>query len=77
MNKRGAGVLFCLIAAILFSARYISAAIFMSGVVSWSKDLFLSSLEYIGYPLLSLSTLSLIVGVAYLIWAEWEEWKMR
>ncbi len=77
MNKRGAGVLFCLIAAILFSARYISAAIFMSGVVSWSNDLFLSSLEYIGYPLLSLSTLSLIVGVAYLIWAEWEEWKMR
>lgn len=35
MNKRGAGVSFCFMATILFSIRYISAAIFGSGVSSW------------------------------------------
>lgn len=70
MSKRGVGALFCLIASILFSARYIAAAIFMSGVSSWNSDLFKAGLEYVGTPLLHLSMLSLIVGVGYLVWEE-------
>lgn len=34
MNNKGVGAIFCLISAILISARYISAAVFMSGVNS-------------------------------------------
>ncbi|MBS5988027.1 hypothetical protein [Clostridium sp.] len=70
MNKRGVGAIFCLIASILFSARYIAAAIFMSGVLSWDAGLFQAGLEYVGTPLLYLSILSLIVGVGYLVWEE-------
>ena len=70
MEKRGVGAIFCFIAAILFSARYIAAAIFMSGISSWDSMLFAAGLEYVGIPLLTLSIISFIIGVAYLAWAE-------
>jgi hypothetical protein len=66
MSKRGAGVVFCLISAILFSARYLSAAIFMSSVSSWNSELFQHALDYVGLPLLLFSIISLIVGILYL-----------
>lgn len=69
MNKRGAGVSFCAIAALLYIARYITAAIFGSGTLSWNADLFNAMLEYIGPGLLIMSIISLIVGVVYLILA--------
>jgi hypothetical protein len=75
MGKRCVGVIFCLIAAILFSARYLAAAIFMSGVSSWSSELFNAALKYVGSPLRTLSILSLIVGAGYLVWAEVSEKK--
>lgn len=77
MNKRTTGVIFCLIAAMLFSCRYISAAIFMSGILTWSNELFNAGLEYIGSPLLVLSILSLICGAVYLVWAEIGEPKKK
>ena len=70
MTKRSVGSVFCVISAILFSARYMAAAIFMSGVSSWSRGLFVTGLEYVGTPLLWGSIISLIVGLRYLIWAE-------
>ena len=70
MTKRGTGAIFCLISAILFSVRYIAAAIFLSGSTSWSAELFSSGLEYIGTPLLWGSIISLVIGIAYLLWAE-------
>ena len=70
MGKRGVGAVFCLIAAILFSARYVTAAIFMSGVSSWDSMLFSAGLEYVGTSLLTLSVVSLVIGIAYLVWAE-------
>lgn len=73
MNKRGAGVVFCLLAGLLFAARYITAAIFMSNVSSWDKELFAAGLEYQGNGLLIFSVISLLAGIAYLIWAEIEE----
>ena len=73
MNRRGAGVVFCLIAALLFSARYISAAIFGSGVLSWDSQLFHAMLEYTGNGLIIASAASLLIGIAYLIWAEIKE----
>ena len=73
MNKRGTGVIFIAIAAFLFSAKYLSAAIFGSGVVSWSEELFHAMLSYVGTPLSVCSILALIIGVAYIAWGEYEE----
>lgn len=70
MSRRGTGAIFCLIAALLFAARYITAAIFMSGSSSWDSLLFSAALEYQGLGLLILSIISLIVGISYLVWAE-------
>lgn len=70
MGKRGVGALFCLTAAILFSARYIAAALFLSGVSSWNQDLFAAGLNYVGTPLVALSVIALLAGIGYLVWAE-------
>lgn len=66
MNNKGIGTIFCLIAAIMMSARYIAAAIFMSGVSSWNYVLFTSGLEYVGSPLKIWSIVSLVVGIAFI-----------
>lgn len=73
MGKRFVGVFFCSIAAILFSSRYIAAAIYMSDMPSRGDTLFSSGLEYVGPELCILSFLSLVCGIGYLIWAEISE----
>jgi len=70
MGRRAAGVGFCFIAAFLYSVRYISAAIFGSGVASWNTELFNAMLQYVGNSLTVLSAISLAVGVVYLALAE-------
>jgi len=72
MNQRGAGVSFCIIAAMLYATKYISAAIFGSGVSSWDQDLFGAMLSYVGNTLTIFSVLALCIGVFYLIRAERE-----
>lgn len=75
MNKRGTGTIFCLIGSLLFAARYITTAIFMSNTTTWDATLFEASLEYQGNGLLIFSIISLIIGILYLVWAEIEEKK--
>lgn len=77
MNKRGVGAIFCFIAAILFATKYISAAIFMSGALSWDSELFQAGLGYVGSPLQVLSVISLIIGIIYLAYAEFEDRKKK
>ena len=77
MNKRGTGVAFIAIAAFLFSAKYISAAIFGSGLASYNKDLFNAMLEFVGFPLHICSIIALILGLAYIGWGEYEEYTMK
>jgi ABC-type uncharacterized transport system permease subunit len=77
MSKRGTGVAFLAIAALLFSAKYISAAIFGSGLPSWSEHLFNEMLDYVGYPLNVCSIIALILGLAYIAWGEYEEFTMK
>ena len=67
MNRRGTGVIFILISAMLFSARYISAALFSTGISTWNMELFQSMLGYTGNVLLILSIISLAAGIIYLI----------
>lgn len=66
MNNKGVGAIFCLISAILISAKYIAAAIFMSGVTSWDAELFAEGLEYVGPFLTVVSFIALIVGILFL-----------
>ena len=66
MNDKGVGAVFCLIAAILTGVRYISAAVFMSGVASWDRSLFLAGLEYVGPGLKTASVIALAAGILFL-----------
>ena len=75
MNNKGIGAVFCLIAAILTSARYLSAAIFMSGVSSWSDQLFAAGLSYVGSPLKIAAIVSLVVGIAFLGYGLYQDGK--
>lgn len=66
MNNKGVGVIFCLISAILFSAKYISAAMFMSNLATQDASLFKNGLEYVG-PFLSIEAiLAMIIGILFL-----------
>lgn len=66
MNNKGVGTMFCLISAILISAKYIAAATFMHGLNSWDSTLFTAGLEYVG-PVLTIASLAaLIVGIIFL-----------
>lgn len=71
MSRRLTGVIFCGVAAILYAARYLTAAIYGSGQQNtWSAQLFGALLGYVGNDLTVAAIVALIVGVAYLIWAE-------
>ncbi|MBR3334998.1 MAG: hypothetical protein IKG23_11980 [Clostridia bacterium] len=67
MNNKGVGAIFCLIASILMSTRYISAAVFMSGASSWSADLFKSGLSYVGPMPTIAGAIALGVGIFFLV----------
>ena len=66
MNNKGVGAVFCLIAAILTAARYLSAAVFMSGAASWDSSLFQSALTYVGSPLKICAIAALAAGLVFL-----------
>lgn len=70
MSKRSVGVSLISIAAFLYGIRYVAAAIFGSGVSSWSSELFRSMLNYVGNGPVIASWIALIAGVGYLLSAE-------
>lgn len=72
ISRRTTGTILLLISAFMYGIRYLSAAIFGSGVSSWSRDLFDAMLDYVGDGPKNLSILALIAGIIYLIWAETE-----
>jgi hypothetical protein len=59
-----------MIAAILFTARYLTAAIFGSNLTTWNGELFQAMLEYTGRPLTILSVIALVIGIIYLVLSE-------
>lgn len=73
MTRRTVGVSFCGIAAFLYAARYVSAAIFGSSLASKSAPLFASMYQYIGAGLTIAAVIALLAGVGYLVWAEVSE----
>ena len=77
MNNKGIGAIFCLISAILISAKYMSAAIFMSNVTSWDEDLFASGLEDVGPLLSTVSLMALIIGILFLGYGIYQDIKKK
>lgn len=72
MSRRTTGTILLFISALLYATRYLSAAIFGSGVSSWSRELFQAMLINVGREPVVFSAISLIAGLAYLVWAELE-----
>jgi len=71
MTRRGVGAIFCMISAILFSTRYLIAAIFISNIQSWESEMYEIALKATSEnPLIFLSIISLIIGLTYLVWGE-------
>ncbi|MFD1738671.1 hypothetical protein ACFSCX_19310 [Bacillus salitolerans] len=62
MGRRSVGMSFIAISTILIAIKYISEAM-------WQGD--------VGNTLSNFSLLSLIAGIVYLVWGEYEEFKMR
>lgn len=77
MNNKGIGAIFCLIAAILISVYYLTAAIFMSHVTSWNAGLFAAGLEYEGPLLLMAATVALVVGILFLGYGVFQDIRER
>ena len=77
MNNKGIGAIFCLIAAILTSARYIAAAAFMSNVTSWDSTLFQTGLSYVGSPLKIMAIIALVAGICFLGYGVVQDFKKQ
>lgn len=75
MNKRGAGVVFCVIATVLIVTHYLITAIYLSNVQFWNKELFSEGLKYTRGCLDILSIVALIIGIVYLFVGERENKK--
>ena len=73
MDHKFIGTILCLISALLMCARYLSAAIFMSGVSGKSSELFSRGLDYVGLPLKTASIVSLAVGILLLIYGLYQD----
>ena len=67
MNNKGVGAIFCLIAAILAGAKYISTAVFLSSTSSWDAELFQEGLSYTGPMLTIAAAIALGVGIFFLV----------
>lgn len=76
MNKV-VGAVFCLISAVLASARYIAAAAFMSNVTSWDSSLFQAGLSYVGSPLKVTAIIALIAGICFLGYGVIQDFKKQ
>ncbi|MBE5997765.1 MAG: hypothetical protein E7240_10630 [Lachnospiraceae bacterium] len=77
MSNKGVGAIFCLISAILMSARYVAAAVFMSNTTSWDSSLFQTGLSYVGSPLKVAAIIALIAGIGFLGYGIFQEFKER
>lgn len=66
MNNKGVGSIFCLISAILISAKYIATACFMCNITTKDASWFAEGLSYVGPFLSILSVLALLIGLFFL-----------
>ena len=70
MSRRKTGVTFIAISALLFTTRFISAAIWGSGFTSWNTERFHTLLGYVDQGLTTYAVVALVFGALYILWAE-------
>lgn len=75
MNNKVVGSIFCLISAILISAKYISAAMYMGSTTPKDAELFTLGLKYVGPFLTISSVIALLIGIAFFGYGIYEERK--
>lgn len=68
--KNALGISLICISAFFCGIWYLSAAIYGAGMNSWSRDSFKLMLEYVGPGPLSLSCISLILGLVILFYSK-------
>ena len=72
MSRRGSGIALLAIATALYVARYMAAAIYGTGLSSWSAQQLQAMLQYVGEAPLRLSVAAGGLGIVYLVWGEVE-----
>ena len=78
MNRRGVGVVLIAVAAFLFAARYLAAAIYGSNTTgSWDAELFHGMYGYVGSGLTTAAIVALVAGIAYIVFGELTEGRRR
>jgi hypothetical protein len=75
MSRRATGIAFCGIAAFLFGIRYIAAAIYISNanLSEYGFEVYMRWMGYIGSLPWIFAGVALIIGIGYLVWAEFEK----
>ena len=73
MSRRYTGLGFCSLAALLYAARFLTAAIYGSSMMGWSGDNFRALLSYVDQGFTFPITLASAMGIIYLIWGELTE----
>ena len=68
MEKCISGAVLCLAAALLETVKYLSAAVYMSGNASQSRELFAGGLRYVGNGPDIMAAAALAAGVLLVTW---------
>lgn len=72
MDRNGSGTRLIILSGILEGIKYLSAAIYMSGSASQSRELFESGLKYVGMKLDVFAAAALLLGAAIIVYEEFE-----
>ena len=75
MNRRAAGIMLLINAALMRGIKYVAAAIYMSSNGSQSRELFRAAMDYLGHGLDHIAVGSAIAGIAFILMHEIKEFK--
>ncbi len=77
MSRRTAGVGLIAIAALIYSARVIATAILTNQFSNTDSQVFANYLMYTDQGVSVLTTIAILVGIGYLVWAEIEDHRKK
>ena len=78
MTRQLVGAVFLAVAAILYAVRHVGAMVLVADNTGDMGEAYRSALRGVGgSELLTFSVIALVVGLAYLLWGEYESWALR
>ncbi len=72
MSRQLVGAVFLGVAAVLYAARHFGAMMFIATKTGDMGEAYRSALQIGGSELLTLSVMALLIGLAYLLWGEYQ-----